>query len=177
MKKGFTLIELIVVLLILSVASAWVIPRIAQPLGGVKLKTSAKHILTALRYARNRAVSRNTYIIVHFDLRQNRFILAETDPGDQERQIFGMLNSVGAENGQDGNSRVKILDTYEIPAELSMEPSAAMPLKQEGDHFQVLFYPSGRSTGGKILLSGKSPEKYVVHVDFITGMARLSTAA
>ncbi len=171
MKKGFTLVELLVVLLILSVASVWVIPRIAQPLGGMEVKASAKHVLSALRQARSRAVSQKVHIVAHFDLQKNQFILAESGGG---MDTTGMSASIRKSLPQKGDS-VKILDQYDFPGQLKIKHSETLELTDTREVFQILFYPSGRSTGGKVLFSADSPKKYLVHVDFITGMTRLST--
>jgi prepilin-type N-terminal cleavage/methylation domain-containing protein len=171
MKKGFTLIELMVVFLILSVASVWVIPRIAQPLGGIELKTSARHVLSALRLARSRAVTQKVNIIAHFDLQQKKFILAQSGGGMDTSGMSAHIRKTAFQK----TDNVKILDEYEFPEEVEIQHSKTVQPADTEDVFQILFYPSGRSSGGKVLFSGNSVKKYLVHVDFVTGITRLST--
>jgi len=55
--RGFTLIEIIIVLVIMGLMAAFAGPRIAKSLGGLSLRTTAKKVAGALRYAKSRSVT------------------------------------------------------------------------------------------------------------------------
>lgn len=59
MKRGYTLIELIVTLFVLSLAAAVVAPSIASSVEALRARTEAAGIATFLRAAREQAVTRN----------------------------------------------------------------------------------------------------------------------
>ena len=66
-SSGFTLFELLVVILIISLISAFVMPRMAASLPGVKLKSTARAVAASLRYARSKAVSESRPYVAIFD--------------------------------------------------------------------------------------------------------------
>lgn len=67
--KGFTLLELLLVLVIFSLAVALVSPYVAGGLSSTRLKTTAKKMTAALNYARNRSLRE----------RQNYYVDAQRD--------------------------------------------------------------------------------------------------
>ncbi len=168
MKNGFTLIELLLVLIIVSLASAWVFPRFAKPLESLNTISAAKHVLTRCRYARNLAISKKKYIIAHFDLRQHQLLIVQAS----QKQHFTESPFADALDG--GGKQHRILDTFNFPDGITIDHSGTLQPKNVREYFQIRFFPSGRSTGGKVLFSGESRKQYLVSVDFITGTTRLS---
>jgi general secretion pathway protein H len=66
-KHGFTLLELIVVLFIISLVAAVVLPSFAG-FGDSKLKSEAREIASILRYMHDSAVSRKETFLIKFNL-------------------------------------------------------------------------------------------------------------
>jgi general secretion pathway protein H len=73
--RGFTLLELIVVLVIISLMSALVVPKLAGPMSNLDLKTASQKISASLRYARSRAASEKTTYAAVFDFDKNRLVV------------------------------------------------------------------------------------------------------
>jgi general secretion pathway protein H len=71
-KKGFSLIELLVVLVLMSLVSAFVGINVGGTLGNVELKTASKKVAAALRYARSRAITESVPYVALVDLNENR---------------------------------------------------------------------------------------------------------
>ena len=71
-RSGFTLLELIVVLVIIGLMSALIAPRLKGPMGRLDLRTAAKNISSALRYARSQAAAEKTTYVALFDFDNNR---------------------------------------------------------------------------------------------------------
>ncbi|HUT85120.1 MAG TPA: prepilin-type N-terminal cleavage/methylation domain-containing protein, partial [Thermodesulfobacteriota bacterium] len=71
-SKGFTLIELIIVLVIVSIMAAMVSPTISRSLASLQLKTAARKVAAALRYARTQAIAQaeDYQAVFSFDERQ-----------------------------------------------------------------------------------------------------------
>ena len=72
MKKGFSLIELLVVLVLISLFSAFVGVNVGGSLGNMGLKTATKKVAASLRYARSRAITESVPYVALLDLNQNR---------------------------------------------------------------------------------------------------------
>ena len=70
---GFTLIELIIVLVIGAAIVAVAPPLIAKALPGVELRATAREIASSLRFARNRAVNQRTETVLSLDVEEKNF--------------------------------------------------------------------------------------------------------
>jgi type II secretion system protein H len=68
--RGFTLLELIVVLFLVSLVMAIVLPSFAG-IGDNKLKSEARKMASVLRYLNDSAVSRKETLFIKFDLDKN----------------------------------------------------------------------------------------------------------
>ena len=66
--RGFTLIELIVVMTILGLALTLSRPALQHAFPWIELKNAARTTMTALREARGRAIGSNREIVLYFDL-------------------------------------------------------------------------------------------------------------
>ncbi len=76
-SKGFTLIEVVIVAVIISIISAIAIPRFGKVMTGLKLKTTGRNVTSALRLARSNAVSQKRPFGVYFDIDNRQYTLFE----------------------------------------------------------------------------------------------------
>ena len=82
-SEGFTFIELMIVVVIIGVISAMAIPRFGRIMDSLKLKTSGREIISALRLARSYAVTQKSQFGVYFDPEINQYVLFKdkSNPG------------------------------------------------------------------------------------------------
>ncbi|MBN2438470.1 MAG: prepilin-type N-terminal cleavage/methylation domain-containing protein [Deltaproteobacteria bacterium] len=177
-RRGVTLLELIVVLIIISLMSAVVVPRLAGPMGNLDLKTASQKISASLRYVRSNAASGKTTYVALFDFDQNRLILANAANSPLDREDFQISNRASfdrapadppdSEKEQPGDVK-----TYTLPDGVKL----AKGVSREGDFnsglFRIFFYPSGGSSGGEITVANERGRQYKINVDFITGTVQL----
>jgi len=74
-KKGVTLVELSVVLVIIAIAAALTIPGIGRWLPGYRLRGATRDVVSTIRMAQAKAVSGNVEYRVHFDVANRGYIL------------------------------------------------------------------------------------------------------
>lgn len=143
--EGFTLIELIIVLVIAATLMAVTPPLVRQALPGVELKSATRHVASALRYARSRAATGGEEAVVTFDL-EGRTIQTEGRPR-----------------------------AYALPESLKLVLLTADSETEGEQLGRVRFYPDGSSTGGRVTLSlERNPEyRFAVDVDWLTGRVRV----
>ncbi len=153
-QVGFTLLELLVVLVLATLMLSLVVPRFAAVVPGVELKSTAQKTASLLRYARSRAMA------------ESRLIAIELDP-----QIHGLrLSHRDAPVVLPDSIELTLSDTgslamgHEILPPLSLDASAPGP--------SIRFYPDGSSSGGSLLLSGPSG-RYRINVDWLTGRVHI----
>ena len=71
--RGFTLLELLVVLAIIALLTAMSMPAISGYLRGARLRGGAQQIASALRMARQLAITKRAVYTVDFDINNRRF--------------------------------------------------------------------------------------------------------
>ena len=139
--SGFTLLELMVVMLIALAMLGLAVPRFAAVLPGVELKAAARDTASALRYARTRSIASRTSVAVVFDLESGTYRLEGATVDGRERTLG---------NGVElrlvtGRSEVR-----------------------EASVGAIRFFPDGSSTGGRVSLwSGE--RSFDVDVQWLTG--------
>lgn len=122
-SRGFTLLELIVVMVIAGLVVAVVPPLISKAIPGVEMKAAAQDLASALRYTRNRAV---------FE-REEKSLVVDVD----NRQYF----IAGTEKKKS------------IPESIELSLLSAESGKFAGNQSVYTFFPSGGATGGRITLT------------------------
>ena len=74
-RKGVTLIELIVVMVIIAIGAALMVPNIGGWLPNYRLRSATRNIASTMRVAQMKAVSINTQYRVDFNVGGNSYIL------------------------------------------------------------------------------------------------------
>jgi general secretion pathway protein H len=73
---GFTLLEMLVVIVILALATAVAMPILARPSDGVRLQATARDLINALRLTRAMAIARDAEIALTIDVDKRTFASA-----------------------------------------------------------------------------------------------------
>lgn len=155
-NKGFTLLELIVVLLIISLTSALAVPQLTGVLSGANSKTAAKNIAASLRYARSRAVSEKIICLAVFDTDKNSL-----------RLLSASKAKLSSEEKHSDKAKV-----YVLPEGVTLKSGTED--EKDKEEFRIAFYPSGASSGGELIVADEREKIYKIRVDFITGTVQVS---
>lgn len=155
--RGYTLLELLVVLAIIAAAALVVLPQAGKGLDTLRLKTTTRQLASVFRYARLLAVSERTISIVGLDLSRAEYWLAVTAP-ERGREVVRM--------------------TYVLPQSVRV---MAQPLgeatSRERGVVRFTFFPRGGALGGQVWLEGAKGRRYGILVDPLTGLVRISDGA
>ena len=163
-SSGFSLFELLVVILIIGLISALVTPRMAASLPGVKLKSTTRAVAASLRYARSRAVYESRPYIAIFDSTQKLLAVEPIEtPMDavESNDIRKILNTSELQN------------VYEFPEGIEFDVLNDNAADEDPDVFPIFFFPRGDSTGAKIVLQNLRRKQYTITVDTITGTVEI----
>lgn len=177
--KGFTLIELTIVLIIMSFLFAVAGPRIAKGLSGLSLTTSAKKVAAALRYARSQAVNKSQAYSVIIDREHARVVIrgipkpATLPPDDIAQEEFAAEEDT-AEPSPEVAHEVKLVPVADgiTFQEISIGGYEFTGGREELP--QMIFFPDGTSLGGEIVLANNREQAYIVGVDFLTGVVSIA---
>ena len=122
-QSGFTLLELIIVLVIAAAMMSIVPPMISSALPGTQLKSASRQIAAGLNYARNHALTSGKESTLVLDLEKKTFVVS-------------------------GRGK-----TYDLPGDLALKLFTAESEMLSEEVGGIRFFPDGGSTGGRITLS------------------------
>jgi prepilin-type N-terminal cleavage/methylation domain-containing protein len=161
-KKGFTLIEFIVVLMVLSLGIVLVYPSFGRMSQGVELKAAAKKIASILRYYRSEAVQKGLVFQVIFDgeTREIRVRPVATEGAKPE-----------AEKSEEKTEKEK--ERYVLPDGILVKEMKIPDSRYPSDLPVIEFYPNGGSNGGSFLLERENTKAYRIQVNFLTGVVEI----
>ena len=176
--KGFTLIELILVLVIVGFLTALVAPAITS-LTGLKLKTATRKMAAGLRYARSQAVTTGSEYQVVFDIEKGEMIIESLKEEEKPYSYSGDYEDGGEEelNGEEEDDSAKRMEkrkTYTIPKEVRLARVVIDGEEITEDQAWIDFYPNGSCSGGEIFLMDEKEREYRIALEFITGVVKIT---
>jgi len=152
--RGFTLLELLVVLAIAGMLVALVPPVVSAVVPGTKARVAALDLASTLRDARNLAISQSTPVDVEFDLEAASYSIAGSPLQNLPR---GMALVIKERSGY-------VSVTRRVARHSVFDPDKT---------FSLRFFPDGSSSGVHVRL-GPEDGGYVVTVDWLLGGASIS---
>ncbi|MCI0548102.1 MAG: PepSY domain-containing protein [Candidatus Rokubacteria bacterium] len=138
-SRGFTLIEIAVVLLLLAVATAVVVPGVGRGADALRARAEVAGFSAFLRHAREQAITRREPHEVRVDPARGQMVLVLLAP--------------------DGPA-VRGSKQFAVPLRIEADPPQAMTIR---------FSPQGVSTGGLYRIEGPGRRVWEVAVDPVTG--------
>jgi prepilin-type N-terminal cleavage/methylation domain-containing protein len=156
-NRGFTLIELVVVLILIGVSAALLVPGFTRISKSVELRATAKKVSGLLRYYRNEAVQRGKVYQVLFD-----FNLREIRVQSVEIMKSGEQNEETEE--------MRLQQRFPMPADIQVREMKIPGSLYVSEYPVIEFYPNGGSNGGSFILDLQSSRGYWIRVHFLTGI-------
>lgn len=155
-NKGFSLIEMVIVLVLISLSIALVTPSMSRFSKRIELKTSAQKVSGILRFFRSEAVQKGRVFQVLFDP-DSRVVRVKALEGDDPEK--------------EGKEELKLQGRrYFLPSGIQMKEVRIPSTEFPSDLPTIEFYPNGGSNGGTILLETEGEKGYRIQVHFLTGM-------
>ena len=144
-SQGFTLLELLAVLLLLTLMLGLAVPTLRRGWEGLRIASGLRQMAGALRTARSLAVAQHQRVRVLVDLEQGTYRLED-----------------GSRSGY-WPRPLRLLDAH-----LVWENPGA----RRG---YIAFYGDGSSSGGYLALGDPSGRRHFLSVEVITGKVKLTT--
>jgi type II secretion system protein H len=161
-NQGFTMLELVVVLLILTLSAALVTPSLSRFSRTIELKAAVKKISGILRYYRSEAVYKGTVYQVLFNAETGEVKVTSVEPEAAE--------------GEDPKKEQTITKSYMLPQGVHIKEIEVPDPEFPSDLPAIEFYPNGGSNGGTFLLDAQDRKGFRIKVNFLTGMVEVEDA-
>lgn len=145
--RGFSLLELILVILIASLALALTYPSLSRGTSAFHLRATGRDIMNTLRYAREKAITEQTGMLVI---------------ADREQQQVSLSNAVG------GEAR-----SYALPDDIRITRLFLAGQEVSDGSLTIRFLPNGSSEIAEIRLESDKGGMLTVAADPLTGGARV----
>jgi general secretion pathway protein H len=162
-SRGFTLIELVVVLILISLSISLVAPSLSRVAKTLELRAAVKKISAILRYYRSEAVQTGKTQQVFFnpDLREVGIQAIDVNVPESEKEKPEDLAPI---------------KKFTLPEGIQMK-ELNMPASQNSSGSPTIeFYPNGGSNGGSLLLDRPDHKGFRIKVHFLTGMVEVGGA-
>jgi len=105
--KGFTLFEILVVLVLMALVATISAPFVSRSLGRAEAKGSAHDVAAALRRARSEAVVRNTDVVLTVDVNDRSFRIDGAAPHDLPPALAVELFTAQTEQITDDSGNIR----------------------------------------------------------------------
>ena len=96
-ERGFTLVELMVVLVIVAFMLTLVGTSISQSISGAEMRTAARGVTAGLRYTRTKAILSKSEQVFLLDTESRRYTAADRDPVTLPEGLNVELNTARSE--------------------------------------------------------------------------------
>ncbi|MES9991426.1 MAG: GspH/FimT family protein [Candidatus Thiodiazotropha sp.] len=143
-SQGFTLIELMLVLVLMALLASLTPPLFERAFPALKLKAAARDLAQEIRYIQQTAILSGQPSKIEFDLENNAY---QSD----------LVNSGEVRHLPDG-------------LQFTRQPSSA--LVNHGQILVFKFFPDGSSNGGSLLLDNGG-RRFAIMVDWLTSRVRV----
>ena len=144
-SRGFSLLELLVVLVIIGLSASLVLPTLAGGLSSLRLKTAAREVSATLRYARSLAVSVGKEQVINMDIEEGKYWLNEDKDNNRELP-----------------SDIRFLNVTTQGEEITTGMAG------------IVFYPMGNSSGSSIFITAGKDRNCHILTQLATGVVEVS---
>lgn len=155
--RGFTLIELVVVLTIVALAVSVTLPSVGRGLGHWRLKSAVREVATLLKFTRNQSVVTRRPLQVVLD---------------RSRQMY-WLDRVGALVDAE-QAQAQGLRLYALPAGVRFGEVTVGGRPVVEERVGLVFLPPGGSNGGQVQIVDEGSHGYHIVLDAVTGRATIT---
>jgi prepilin-type N-terminal cleavage/methylation domain-containing protein len=167
-RSGFTLIEIILVVLIIGLTTAFAIPSFVRSYQGAKLRTSARSVVMAHRYARSVAVLQQKRVQIYFYLDQGKIEVVSLAPDEPASQPSPFPDEEAESLAVREELRKSLEDGVRI-LEFELEKEG----QENQDSSWVNYHPNGMSDEYAIRLIDGQDKTLMIRIDPLSGKAKV----
>jgi prepilin-type N-terminal cleavage/methylation domain-containing protein len=165
-RAGFTLIEIVLVVVIIGIAAAVAVPAFAKSFRGAKLRASTRLALGMHRNAQTKAVLGQRYVAILFDEVKGTLELVDQGQTGQKKDAF--FEDVGGGSEAPVPQSMLVRKLEEGVKIVSFEGG-----KEVDGIYYVRYYPNGMCDAFELELGDDENRSARIKVDAVTGKAKV----
>ena len=147
-KGGFTLLEMVVVLMIVMLMTAAVLPMYQGSVTWVRRDRATRDVLSYMKYAQERAIVDVTEYRFYLDTEKGAYWLMRDEGKKDDKEVFSEVKDAGATR------------TY-LPESLAFDRPKARTDKDRKAHF-ISFYPGGACDYATVTMKYDQTDKITI---------------
>jgi len=181
-RRGFTMIEILVVVVIAALVAAIALPGFVRSMRGAQLRTASRTVLMSHKYARSTAVLRQVPMAILIDKEHSELEIIEmrsaSGAGERDKFLDDRQNrdvdaALGTEVAAEEQEAVPAITT-DVFRELGRDVKIESFQSERGgqEHrgiFWIMYHPNGMSDGFELELSDGSNRRATITSDAISG--------
>lgn len=176
-RAGFTLVEILLVVVIVGISSAVAFPLFARSIRGARLRLSGRTVVMMHRNAQSRAVLGSCYAALFFDDRKNTIeLFTQADSAANKDAFFDTLGGPAPSSPDAAADAPSAAPQTQLLRPL--EDSVRIDSFDGGDDIDgihvVQYYPSGMCQKYSLVLADDEGRRLTIAVDPVTGKATVS---
>lgn len=177
-QRGFTLLEIMLVLLILVLVTALAVPTLSGALDGFRLKKSTDIVRAAWARTRNDAMETGRIYVFRYEINGSRYWSEPWFAADDTTADPDEFQSVAPSPGRFLPDTITFADGQTQSTARSIEVEDDVPnspsLNEKSLGRPIIFYPDGTTSTARLFLKNDSDGMIAIDLRGLTGIASVS---
>jgi len=175
-RHGFTLIELMMVLLLMAIMTALIIPEMKGTYEEALLRSTCGDLANVFNVACSQAVSRDQLHRVRLDRQTGRYFVERRGPAARGNEYLPVRDLPGGEGKIDPRITIEIRRSGEatpVASDPATSPSSEPDLPAGDLDEAIAFYPDGTADAREILLRDRNGFRLAFRINPITARVQM----
>ncbi len=169
-RRAFTLIEMVVVIVLISIMAAMIIPEMKGSFNDALLRSTGRDLVNVFNFASSRAVGLGQCYRVRFDAPNGRYSVERRIHDGMGTDFVPLKDVSGAEGRLDARIAIAIHPPDESASEDDSGPGPAGQNVQDA----ISFYPDGTADAAEILLRDRDGFQLLLQLNPVTARVHVT---